>query len=336
MLVRFLSIQSSQLLTHKPSRCGNPGGRDMGLVREGHFQQSQPSHQHRPGSRLHPHTMWVSSLSIVSDYILILVGTVTFIIGFTGCVGALRENTCLLAAYAIFLAILLLLEMTTGILGFIFKESIKSQATRGFQAFIIHYREDPDQQNLIDWIQEDWLQCCGIESPKDWDRNNYFNCSSQEVGSREACGVPFSCCKRKPNPGERNIFERGCLRAGEEWVEANLVPVAGVAVGVAVLQQFDPAKIINEKGCVQAGEEWMERNLLIVAGIAVATAFLQVTQLDIRDLLCAKPASGHFCPEGKVALTTTGPHCGLADSRCLSANERREGWQLRRKAVTAT
>lgn len=33
---------------------------------------------------------------------------------------------------------------------------IKSQATGGFQAFIIHYREDPDQQNLIDWIQEDW------------------------------------------------------------------------------------------------------------------------------------------------------------------------------------
>lgn len=34
---------------------------------------------------------------------------------------------------------------------------IKSQATAGFQTFIIHYREDPDQQNLIDWIQEDWV-----------------------------------------------------------------------------------------------------------------------------------------------------------------------------------
>lgn len=34
---------------------------------------------------------------------------------------------------------------------------IKSQATIGFQTFIIHYREDPDQQNLIDWIQEDWV-----------------------------------------------------------------------------------------------------------------------------------------------------------------------------------
>jgi hypothetical protein len=31
----------------------------------------------------------------------LLPGTVTFIIGFTGCVGALRENTCLLAAVSI-------------------------------------------------------------------------------------------------------------------------------------------------------------------------------------------------------------------------------------------
>lgn len=37
-------------------------------------------------------------------------------------------------------------------------------------------------------------------------------------------------------PGERNIFERGCLRAGEEWIESNLVPVAGVKVGIMVLQ----------------------------------------------------------------------------------------------------
>lgn len=36
--------------------------------------------------------------------------------------------------------------------------------------------------------------------------------------------------------GDRHIFERGCLRAGEEWIETNLVPVAAVNVAVMVLQ----------------------------------------------------------------------------------------------------
>ncbi len=34
---------------------------------------------------------------------------------------------------------------------------IKEQATNGFQSFIVTYRDDPDQQNLIDWIQEGWV-----------------------------------------------------------------------------------------------------------------------------------------------------------------------------------
>ncbi|XP_055697026.1 tetraspanin-5 isoform X4 [Phlebotomus papatasi] len=142
-----------------------------------------------------------ANIALDPAFILICIGAITFVIGFTGCVGALRENTCLLAAYAIFLTILLLMEMSVGVLGFILKDKgwIKEQATEGLRAFITHYREDPDQQNLIDWIQEDWLQCCGIEGPKDWDSNNYFNCSSHAVGSREACGVPFSCCKRRPH-----------------------------------------------------------------------------------------------------------------------------------------
>ena len=49
-----------------------------------------------------------------------------------------------------------------------------------------------------------------------------------------------------------------------------------VILHVCVSQVGDPHKIINEKGCLSAGEEWLERNLLVVAGIAVGIAFLQV------------------------------------------------------------
>ncbi|XP_055373843.1 tetraspanin-17 isoform X2 [Condylostylus longicornis] len=191
-------------------------------------------------------------------FILICCGTITFLIGFTGSVGALRENTCLLGAYAIFLSVLLILEISLGTLAFILKDKgwIKDQATEGLRAFIIHYREDPDQQNLIDWIQEDWLQCCGIEGPKDWDSNNYFNCSSIAIGSREACGVPFSCCKRRPHELIKN---KQC--------------------GYDVRKEGynnDVSKIIYETGCVQAGEDWIERNLIIIMSVSVFLVFAQI------------------------------------------------------------
>lgn len=43
----------------------------------------------------------LTTIALDPAFILICSGTITFIIGFAGCVGALRENTCLLAAVSI-------------------------------------------------------------------------------------------------------------------------------------------------------------------------------------------------------------------------------------------
>lgn len=220
----------------------------------------------------------LSNVALDPAFIFILVGTIATVIGFTGCVGALRENTCLLATYSFILTSLLLLEMTLGVLSFIFKDWIKAQATGGFQAFIIHYRDDPDQQNLIDWIQEDWLQCCGIEGPKDWDRNNYFNCSSIEIGSSEACGVPFSCCKRETNTMNGITKNKQC--------------------GYNVRKPGNNRELeIHERGCIQAAEDWMDRNLLLISTSAVATAFTQILGIcfaqNLRADIFAQKAKWH-------------------------------------------
>lgn len=40
----------------------------------------------------------------------------------------------------------------------------------------------------------------------------------------------------KKQPADRHIYERGCLRASEDWLEGNLAHVAGSYVSVMVLQ----------------------------------------------------------------------------------------------------
>uniref|UniRef100_A0A8C4R8R8 Tetraspanin 5b n=1 Tax=Eptatretus burgeri TaxID=7764 RepID=A0A8C4R8R8_EPTBU len=129
-------------------------------------------------------------------WLFLVVGAVMFVLGFTGCVGALRENTYLLKFFSTFLGLIFFLELTAGVLAFVFKNWIRDQLNLFINNNVKAYRDDIDLQNLIDFAQDYW-QCCGAHGPSDWDQNIYFNCSNKNR-SREKCGVPFSCCVNDP------------------------------------------------------------------------------------------------------------------------------------------
>lgn len=52
-----------------------------------------------------------------------------------------------------------------------------------------------------------------------------------------------------------------------------------------VLQSVELSKIIYEKGCVQAGEEWMEHNLIIISTAAIGVMFFQVSVFSLCLLI---------------------------------------------------
>ncbi|CAB1345180.1 unnamed protein product [Coregonus sp. 'balchen'] len=81
-----------------------------------------------------------------------------FILGFAGCIGALRENTFLLKFFSVFLGIIFFLELTAGVLAFVFKDWIKDQLNFFINNNIRAYRDDIDLQNLIDFTQEYFLE----------------------------------------------------------------------------------------------------------------------------------------------------------------------------------
>jgi len=183
--------------------------------------------------------------------LLILAGCIIFVIGFFGCIGALRENTYLLLAYVICVGIILLLLIVAAILVFACKEWLKNQIiASSLDNIIPKYRDDPDLQNLIDWVQGEWLYCCGLKDYEDWKRNIYFNCSSPGV---EACGVPFSCCLPDPSSS-----------------------IVNIQCGYGAMQLLDPSGVIYSKGCIEQGDAWFNKYLIPIAGVTVAVAVIQI------------------------------------------------------------
>ncbi|KAJ0004620.1 hypothetical protein NQD34_010834 [Periophthalmus magnuspinnatus] len=185
---------------------------------------------------------------------LLVAGVVMFVLGFAGCVGALRENLCLLKAFSSMVGLIFFLEVLAVVLVLVFQSQVFEWIQTFFMRNIRAYRDDIDLQNLIDSLQTStW--CCGAQGPEDWEHNPYFSCNSTNA-SRERCGVPFSCCvldpaesvvnsqcgydvrkRAKPDWSEQ-IHTRGCISALEQWVPGNLYTVALVFVIVSVLQML--------------------------------------------------------------------------------------------------
>ena len=108
-------------------------------------------------------------------------------------------------------------------------------------------------QDFIDWVQRDWLKCCGINDPDDWNQNVYFECRKDDQWV-ESCGVPPSCCLQEfinntqcgfgarikdPNSSvSKKIYRDGCLRKGEEWFKFNILPISITIGCLAVLQVY--------------------------------------------------------------------------------------------------
>ncbi|KAF3841598.1 hypothetical protein F7725_023549 [Dissostichus mawsoni] len=181
-------------------------------------------------------------------WLVLVVGGVTFILGFAGCVGALRETS-----FSGVIGFIFVLELTAAVLAVVFQSQVRDWINDFFLANVKAYRDDIDLQNLIDSLQR-MNHCCGAQEPDDWDQNVYFSCNGTHR-SREKCGVPFSCCNADPSDSVVNtqcgydvrnipnkiewsehIYTKGCISALEDWLPGNLYTVAIVFIVISLLQ----------------------------------------------------------------------------------------------------
>ncbi|XP_064630462.1 tetraspanin-33-like isoform X2 [Lineus longissimus] len=207
--------------------------------------------------------------------IIIVVGAILFIWSFAGCIGALRENNCLLKFFYISLALLFLLEVVGGILAFVFSNQVKERVTKVLQEeAIVRYRDDLNLMNIMDWFQENF-GCCGVgnDGYKDWEMNVYFN-SSSDNPSGERGAVPFSCC-RTPNNLEDDAVHINKM-CGYEMLSKNPI---------------EAAKTIYTGGCVSGVIKVAEDNMLLVGGVSIGVAVFQIIAISLARVLDTQIAS---------------------------------------------
>ncbi|XP_036402773.1 tetraspanin-15 [Megalops cyprinoides] len=183
--------------------------------------------------------------------ILILLGVVMFVVSFIGVLASLRDNLCLLKVFLYTLTVCLMLELLGGIVALVFRHKTVDLLNKNIRKGMVNYYDDLDFKNIMDFVQRKF-KCCGGQEYKDWEVNMYHNCSAR---GPLACGVPYTCCFRKPNEVANTlcgyqvlnkerldlqniIYVRGCTDAVFIWFMDNYKIMAGLLLGILLPQFF--------------------------------------------------------------------------------------------------
>ncbi|XP_053837227.1 tetraspanin-4 isoform X1 [Vidua macroura] len=212
-LVNWDHIKCSKLqLLHQLGGCGILGVGIWLAVTQGNFA-----------------TLSSSFPSLSAANLLIVTGTFVMIIGFVGCIGAIKENKCFLLSFFIMLLIIFLLELTVVILFFVYTDKIDKYAQRDLKKGLHLYGTDGNIGLTNAWsiIQTDF-RCCGVSNYTDW--FEVYNTTR----------VPDSCCLEfSENCGLHSPgtwWKAPCYETVKVWLQENLLAVGIFGLCTAMVQ----------------------------------------------------------------------------------------------------
>jgi len=143
--------------------------------------------------------------------VIIVAGVVIFLVSFFGCCGAWKENYCMVMTFASLMVLLLILQLSAAIAGFVMRSKVRSIIQEPLKQALKSYNNGTEYKNVFDAIQTN-LKCCGVENRADW--------AEQKMSIPDSCGS----------------YTAGCLIMLDEWISSNVLIVAGGALGVAFVQ----------------------------------------------------------------------------------------------------
>lgn len=112
----------------------------------------------------------ISSIGTDPMLILVTLGLLLTMLCLSGCVGAIRENCCLLKLFSAVVLMLITAQVLAAILAYSLQDQIGSYLRSGMLTAMVRYQDDVDLRFITDEIQSN-LQCCGADNYRDWEVN---------------------------------------------------------------------------------------------------------------------------------------------------------------------
>lgn len=182
----------------------------------------------------------------IAAYVIITVGVITFIVGFCGCCGAIKENQCLLGTYIALLSIILVISLAIGIYAAVKKNDvIKNMKKQAMKAIQKEYppRNEKTGANFKKVIDDIQLKgkCCGVESMDEWRNSEWY-----KKNNPEKYKIPPSCCGSKKDDYSvvkkcqdgSSYYKKKCADYIENVIKSKAPVIIGIACGVAALEIF--------------------------------------------------------------------------------------------------
>ncbi|NXU09500.1 TSN8 protein, partial [Pardalotus punctatus] len=168
--------------------------------------------------------------------VLIAVGAIIMVLGFLGCCGAVKESRCMLMLFFIGLLLILILQVTGGILGAVYKSETEASLNQTLKESVNALKsttgEHKDFQEEFQKFERK-NQCCGLlNGPADWG-NNFKNpsskicqCELENPSSSDLCIIRDG----------RYIYKRTCGEVIVKYIQDHLIIIMGIAFGLAVVE----------------------------------------------------------------------------------------------------
>ncbi|XP_067273225.1 tetraspanin-4 [Pseudorasbora parva] len=160
--------------------------------------------------------------SLSAANLLLVAGGVTMVTGFLGCLGALKEQKCLLMTFFVILLFLVLTEVALILVLSVFHEELDKKAKADLKAGMNGY--DPKKGLGKSWDNmQKIFKCCGVSNHTDW-----HNITSDGK-------LPSSCCRENVAAGCHH-WEEPCYEKAKDWLLANITSVLGFGVCIGIVQ----------------------------------------------------------------------------------------------------